>query len=41
MTTRLLRAHSRSRVERCDHALMLSRVDAGDLGHPGVRVDGV
>ena len=39
MTARLLRAHSRSRVERRDHALMLSRVDAGDLGHPGVRVD--
>ena len=40
-TTRLLRAHSRSRVERCDQDLIQSGVDAGDLGHPGMRVDSV
>ncbi len=34
-TTRFPAAHWRSWVERCDHAVMVSRVDAGDLGHPG------
>ena len=34
-TVRLLAAHSRSWVERRDHAVMVSAVHPGDLGHPG------
>ena len=37
---RLWAAHSRSWVERRDQAVMVSLIDAGQLGHPGRRVDG-